>query len=110
MKIAVVGSRSLFVNLEFPIPPGVTEIVSGGAKGIDQCAEIYAKKHHLKLTVFLPDYFQYGRAAPLKRNEQIVNYADCILAFWNGKSRGTKHTVNYARKKGKPTEVILLNQ
>ena len=58
------------------LPPGVTELVSGGAKGIDTCAREYALSHGLKLTEFLPDYRLYGRAAPLVRNREIVAYAD----------------------------------
>ena len=56
MKVAVIGSRSLTVQkLEEYLPQGVTEIVSGRAKGIDTCAREYALREGLKLTEFLPD-------------------------------------------------------
>lgn len=85
MKIAVIGSRGLKVNdLGKYLPVGVTEIVSGGARGIDTCAREYAGANGLKLTEFLPDYKRYGRGAPLKRNLQIIEYADEVLAFWDG--------------------------
>ena len=85
MKIAVIGSRGLKVNdLGKYLPVGVTEIVSGGAKGIDTCAREYALANGLKLTEFLPEYEKYGRGAPLKRNLQIIDYADKVLAFWDG--------------------------
>ena len=85
MKIAVIGSRGLKVdNLEKYLPEETTEIVSGGAKGIDTCAREYALAKGLKLTEFLPEYAKYGRIAPLKRNLQIIDYADCVLAFWDG--------------------------
>lgn len=91
MKVAVIGSRGLWVeNLGDYLPSGVTEIVSGGAKGIDSCARQYAQEHGLKLTEFLPDYPRYGRGAPLKRNLEIIAYADQVLAFWDGHSPGTK--------------------
>ncbi len=72
MKIAVIGSRGLTVrNLEKYLPKETTEIVSGGAIGIDSCAREYALINKIKLTEFLPEYKKYGRCAPLKRNLQI---------------------------------------
>lgn len=103
MKVAIVGSRSLKVDdLGKYLPEGVTEIVTGGAKGIDTCAEEYAKAKGLKLTIFFPEYRRYGRYAPLKRNEQIIDYADMIIAFWDGISHGTKYTIETAEKRNKP--------
>ena len=108
MKIAVIGSRGLRVSdLGQYLPDGVTEIVSGGAKGVDACAREYALTHGLILTEFLPDYRRYGRAAPLKRNVQIIDYADCVLAFWDGQSQGTKYVIEQCRKKNKKVTVIL---
>ena len=107
MKIAIIGSRNLSVkNLEDYIPENVTEIVSGGAKGIDSDAANYAMEHRLKLKVFLPEYERYKRAAPLKRNIQIAEYADECLAFWDGASKGTLHTVELFRKLGKNVTII----
>lgn len=109
MKLAIIGSRGLWVeNLGDYLPPGVTEIVSGGAKGIDTCARQYAQEHGLKLTEFLPDYPRYGRSAPLKRNLEIIAYADQVLAFWDGNSPGTKHVINQCKKQKKKVTVHLL--
>lgn len=106
MKLAIIGSRSLYVeDLAKFIPSGVTEIVSGGAKGIDTCARVYALKNNIKLTEFLPDYRQYGRLAPLKRNIQIVDYTDEVLAFWDGKSTGTVYTIRQAKLRNKKVTV-----
>ena len=108
MKIAVVGSRNLVVNdLGKYLPNNVTEIVSGGARGIDTCAREYAIAKGLKLTEFLPEYSRYGRGAPLKRNLQIINYADSVLAFWNGQSRGTKFVIEHCKAQGKPIRIYL---
>lgn len=108
MKIAVIGSRGLRVSdLGQYLPDGVTEIVSGGAKGVDACAREYALTHGLILTEFLPDYRRYGRAAPLKRNVQIIDYADCVLAFWDGQSQGTKYVIEQCQKKNKKVTVIM---
>ena len=95
-------------NLGDYLPPEVTEIVSGGAKGIDTCAGEYAREHGLKLTEFLPDYRRYGRAAPLVRNREIVAYADQVLAFWDGKSPGTKYVIDQCNKQKKTVTVHLL--
>ena len=106
MKIAVIGSRGLHVDhLEDYLPEGVTEIVSGGARGIDACAKDYALRHGLKLTEFLPEYEKYGRGAPLRRNITIIEYADLVLAFWDGKSRGTKYVIDNCKKRNIPVAV-----
>ena len=99
MKVAIIGSRNLYVNdLQKFIPSETTEIVSGGAKGIDACAARYAASNNIKLTVFLPEYNRYGRAAPLKRNLKIIEYADLVIAFWDGKSKGTKYVIDNCKK------------
>lgn len=110
MKAAVIGSRNLRVNnLGDYLPEGVTEIVSGGAKGIDTCAKNYALSHGLKLTEFLPEYGKYGRGAPLRRNITIIEYADMVLAFWDGKSRGTKFVIDNCKKRNIPVTVHRLS-
>ena len=106
MRVAVIGSRGLHVDhLEDYLPEGVTEIVSGGAQGVDACARDYALAHGLKLTEFLPEYGKYGRGAPLRRNITIIEYADFILAFWDGKSRGTKYVIDNCKKRNIPVAV-----
>ena len=110
MKVAVVGSRSITnISLEDYIGKEVTEIVSGGAVGVDTLAAEYARAHGLRLTEILPQYERYGRAAPIKRNKEIVDYADKVLVFWNGSSKGTLSVINYAKKCEKPCEVIIKN-
>ena len=108
MKLAIVGSRNLTnIVLDTYISEEVEEIVSGGALGVDLCAAEYAKKKGLRLTEFLPQYGRYGRAAPIVRNKKIVDYADKIIVFWDGSSKGTLSVIQYAQKIGKPFEVIL---
>lgn len=111
MRAAVIGSRGLTINdLGKYLPEGVTEIVSGGAKGIDQCAREYALSHGLKLTEFLPEYDKYGKSAPLKRNITIIQNADIVLAFWDGSSRRTKFVIDNCQKLGIPLNVIILQK
>ncbi len=108
MKLAVIGSRKLTnIALDQYISDEVTEIVSGGARGVDSCAAEYAKRKGLRLTEFLPKYKCFGRHAPIVRNRQIVDYADEIFAFWDGSSRGTLSVIEYAKNVGKPCRVIL---
>ena len=73
---------------------------------MDSYAAEYAKKNKLKLTEFLPEYKLYGRAAPIVRNKQIVEYADEVLAFWDGKSKGTLSVIKYCEKIGTKCRVI----
>ena len=107
MKIAVIGSRDIMVSNIGRYISGCDEIVSGGAAGVDSCAAEYAKQNGIKLTEFMPKYERYGRAAPILRNREIVDYTDKIVAFWDGSSRGTLSVIKYAEKIGKPCEVIL---
>mgnify|MGYP001320269151 CR=1 FL=1 len=108
MRVAVIGSRGLCVpNLEKYLPVDVTEIVSGGARGVDTSAKEYALAHGLRLTEFLPEYDKFGRGAPLKRNITIIENADLVLAFWDGKSHGTKFVIGNCRQRGIPIRVFL---
>ena len=108
MKVAVIGSRSLFVrDLSKYLPEGTTELVSGGARGVDTSAREYARANGLPIKEFLPDYATLGKGAPLQRNLLIIEYADVVLAFWDGKSRGTKFVIDNCKKMGKPVKVFL---
>ena len=108
MKLAIIGSRKITdIDLNALICREVDEIVSGGAKGIDTLAAEFAEQEGIKLKVFLPDYRRYGRGAPIKRNYEIVDYADEVLAIWDGASRGTKSVIDYCTKTGKRVSVII---
>ena len=118
MRVAIVGSRNIeYDNLQKKayallcqnIPSGATEIVSGGAVGIDTLAELYAKQNGLPMKVFKPDYAKYGKRAPLVRNDEIIHYAQYVLAIWDGSSRGTAYTVAACIKDGIPVKVVTLD-
>ena len=89
------------------MPNGLTEIVSGGARGIDACAKEYAQKNKIKITEFLPEYDKYGKVAPLKRNLQIIEYSDMVIAFWDGKSRGTKYVIENCKNLNKKIKILI---
>jgi hypothetical protein len=111
MKIAIIGSRGLNgFDIGAYIPENVTEIVSGGARGVDTYARDYAIKNGLKLTEFLPDYNTYGRTAPLVRNIEIIDYADEVYAFWDGHSRGTKFVIENCRRRKKKVRIFIVKE
>lgn len=107
MKLLIVGSRSITAfDLSPYIPTGVDTVISGGADGIDCLAERYADLHRLSKYIVRPRYDLYGRAAPLKRNEQMVDMADAVLVIWDGRSKGTQHILKYTQKANKPITLV----
>ena len=114
MKIAIIGSRETGkINFEQELEKRSLifrndTIISGGARGIDTLAAMYARKHGMKLIEFRPDYATYGRGATFVRNRLIVDVANVVIAFWNGTSKGTKYTIDYAKKKHVPVYIIRI--
>lgn len=107
MKVAIVGSRGLRVPIpEEAVPKNTMQIISGAANGIDRMARAFALQHHIQLIEVLPDYERYGRRAPLMRNNSIIDYADYVIAIWDGYSRGTKYVIDRCRALNKPLKVI----
>ena len=116
LNVAIVGSRDFndydlmynsFCRYVLRQNPEKVELVSGGAQGADTLAErlseqLFDKKPH----IFYANWDRYGKAAGPMRKEQIVRRADIVLAFWNGKSRGTKDTINKAIKAKKPVIIV----
>ena len=111
MKLLIIGSRSI---KDFDLAPyisdDVDEIISGGACGIDALAEAYADAHRISKHIIRPKYHLYKRAAPIKRNGEMVEIADKVLVIWDGESKGTLSTINYAKKINKSITVINLKE
>lgn len=117
MKIAIVGSREfkgidlatdiIFEFLKEYVDDEEIYVVSGGAKGIDSLAERIAVKLNIETIIFKPDWSIYGKSAGYIRNKLIINSADMVLAFWDGKSKGTKHSINLAVKANKPINIYV---
>lgn len=112
MRVAVIGSRcekdGLTALIRNNLPPYTTEIVSGGAKGVDKAAKAVADELGIPIKEFLPDYSAYGKRAPLVRNDRIIEYADMVLAFWDGESHGTQYVIAECLKLGKRVVYIPL--
>jgi len=111
MKLAIVGSRSFsdYILLKESILksfPGVTIVVSGGAKGADQLGQKFAEELQLKTEIYLPDWKRYGKGAGIVRNELIVKNSNAVIAFWDGVSKGTKKSIDISRNLGKKLIII----
>lgn len=86
-----------------------TEVVSGMARGVDSLGELWAKKNNIPIKQFPADWKGLGRQAGYRRNEQMGNYAEALVAVWDGSSRGTKHMIDYAAEKGLKVYVHTVN-
>jgi len=115
LRVAVVGSRTFklkgllvyyldnyFWSVRYKII-----IVSGGAKGADSFAEEWADERKVKTKIYKAKWQKYGKRAGFVRNEKIVKNCDVVVAFWDGESKGTKHTIDLARKIGLKVYVVM---
>jgi hypothetical protein len=108
MKVAIVGSRTFsdyrllkrFVLQCIPLEQ-IEYIATGDATGADALAVIFAKGNHVPFDKLKAEWKKYGNAAGPIRNQQVVDKVDCVIAFWDGKSPGTRTTIQFARKAGK---------
>ena len=82
------------------------EIVSGRAKGADQLGERYAKEHGYFIKMFPADWNRYNKQAGYIRNEDMANYADALIIFWNNESKGSQHMINIAKQQNLLIRII----
>jgi hypothetical protein len=109
-RVAVIGSRTfpapeLVERFVAELPKGAV-VVSGAARGVDSWAEEAAKAHGIETLVFHADWAGLGRKAGPIRNERIIAHADRIVAFWDGKSRGTLNAIFLATRAKLPVEIF----
>jgi len=107
MKVLICGSRDIKDELIVfsaihAAPFNYDLIIHGGAVGVDSLAERLAKNSNIPTKIYYPDWKTHGKKAGVLRNIEMVNAADAVIAIWDGKSRGTKSTIDYTNKVGKP--------
>lgn len=105
MKTIIAGSRSItcpFVVAKCVEQSGflITEVVCGGARGVDRLGYEWAARNGIRVKSIIPDWDGRGRGAGLARNQDMADYADALIAIWDGESRGTKDMIDRANKKG----------
>lgn len=109
MKVIIAGSRTirsvdhaLGMVRDAVAQSGfqIAEVVSGMAQGIDCAGWYWAKDQNIPIKEFPADWYTHGKAAGPIRNNQMAEYADALIAIWNGQSRGTKHMIEAAKKRG----------
>ena len=107
MKTIIAGSRD---NIEYqdvlsamgecPWSSEITEVVSGKARGVDTLGEQWAKENNIPIKEFPANWKKFGKSAGPRRNEEMGDYADALVAVWDGGSKGTKHMIDYSENKG----------
>lgn len=111
--IAIVGSRKIKnLNIDLYIDKKeVAQVISGGATGVDTIAENWAKRNRIEFAAYLPNFDVHGFPGALfERNKDMAKAADVVVAFWDGKSHGTKHMIDYAKSIGRVVQVHLIEE
>jgi hypothetical protein len=111
MKLAIVGSRGfkdtlLLESILDKYKDKVSIVISGGAIGADTMGEYWAISNKIPVKIFKPEWEKYGKSAGMRRNELIIKECDICIAFWDGKSKGTKNSIFICEKLNKKVEVI----
>ena len=115
MKVAIVGSRNYFrlqdVDEYVATLPAGTIVISGAARGVDQRAAKAARARGLEVHEYPADWDTHGKAAGFIRNRVMDEQADEVAVFWDGESKGTRHSMNLADSMGKlgPVKICETN-
>lgn len=86
----------------------ITEVVSGGAPGVDSLAETWAAQNGIPVKQFPADWNRYGRKAGPIRNTEMAGYAEALIAVWDGRSKGTRNIIQLVRRRGLKVFVYLI--
>ncbi len=125
MRIIIAGGRDfnnyellknscidIIESLGYSNDPDDYEIISGGARGADSLGEVFAKEMKYDLKVFPAQWDLYGKSAGYIRNKEMAEYASLddvfsvLIAFWDGKSRGTKNMIEIAKKELNMVKIV----
>jgi hypothetical protein len=116
-NLAIIGSRTFnnysyakkeLLNIIQNNKISITKIISGGASGADKIAETFASKFNIPIEVILADWSK-GKQSGVVRNTDIINKSDYVVAFWDGKSKGTLDSINKAKKLNKKLFVVNIS-
>jgi len=113
MKLAIIGSRTfndykLLQEILEQHKSKITLVVSGAAKGADSLGEKWALENNIQTLIFPAEWGKYGKRAGYIRNEDIIKNCDYCIAFWDGESKGTKHSISLCKKYSKPCQIIKI--
>ena|SRR2546428_4423974 len=111
MKLIIAGSRTftdyqLLSQVLSSHKHLVSEVLHGGARGADHLGFRWAVRHHVRSRCFAADWERFGKSAGVRRNAQLAQAGDMLLAFWDGRSPGTRHIIGCMQQLGKPVVVI----
>jgi len=110
LKVIIAGGRDFndpkLLAKSVPVDWKISEVVSGTAMGADRLGEYWAKEHGIPVKHFPANWDQEGRAAGPIRNRRMASYADALIAFWDGKSRGTRSMIYIAKELGLESVVV----
>lgn len=115
MKLAIIGSRGFTdytkmsaLMKQFLGAAKIEEVISGGATGADSLGARWAQDQGIQLTVFRPDWEKFGKSAGFIRNADIIKSSDAVVCFWDGQSRGTRHSMKLAHEQRKPIFIFYV--
>lgn len=118
MKTIIAGSRTItgtegFTAVEAAIKASkfaITEVVSGTANGVDRLGEMWARQVGVPIKEFPADWQEHGKSAGFIRNAEMADYADALIAVWDGVSKGTNHMINIAERKGLKVSITYVTE
>jgi hypothetical protein len=115
MKIIIAGSRDItdygwlydaIKNSQLPI----TCVISGGARGVDGLAQTWAAAHNIPCEVIPAEWKKHGKGAGYKRNTEMLEKADGLIALYDGESKGAKHMIDIAYKEAKKRKFLIYTE
>lgn len=111
INLAIIGGRDfsdyqLVKSVLAKVKSEIITIVSGGAIGADTLGAQYANEFGIPLLLFVPEWDKYGKKAAFLRNAQIIDASQAVIAFWDGFSKGTAHSIELAKRNGIPVHIV----
>jgi Domain of unknown function (DUF4326)/YspA, cpYpsA-related SLOG family len=111
LMLIIAGSRTFtdyqrLCQVLAPDKERITQVLTGGARGADQLGYRWAWKHAVRHQLFRAEWERFGKSAGMRRNHQMAQAGDVLVAFWDGQSAGTRHMMQCMEQRGKPVVVV----